>query len=212
VRGDSLSPAFYPIGRPVLRYPSARSSIGEKSAHSRYRAPHFHIGHPLGKYLVSVLSSSSLSGACSASRSLGPIATVKQFPTIAQTRKYDFAHSIASDAISSLMIRRPRMPVASRDWARRSGMEVGASPSKKGLYEVNQHRRSCSGGKLASAQARSPSSSGYSPSAQTLLSRSQSLSSTLSSKPIMHLLTRPSWHGHLVKFRRRCSGCPVPGT
>jgi hypothetical protein len=59
---------------------------------------------------------------------------------------------------------------------------------------------------------RSPSSSGCSPSAQTLPSRSQSRSSTLSSEPIMHLLTRPSWRGPLVKFRRRCSGCPVPGT
>jgi hypothetical protein len=57
---------------------------------------------------------------------------------------------------------------------------------------------------------RSPSSSGCSPSAQTLLSRAQSRSSTLSSEPIMHFLTRPSCRGPLVKFRRRFSGCPVP--
>src|ERR1700730_11679519 len=59
---------------------------------------------------------------------------------------------------------------------------------------------------------RSPSSSGCSPSAQALLSRAQSRSSTLSSEPIMHFLTRPSCRGPLVKFRRRFSGCPVPGT
>jgi hypothetical protein len=58
----------------------------------------------------------------------------------------------------------------------------------------------------------SPSSSGCSPSAQTLLSRAQSRSSTLSSAPIMHFLTLPSCRGLLVKFRRRFSGCPVPGT
>ena len=56
---------------------------------------------------------------------------------------------------------------------------------------------------------RSPSSSGCSPSAQALLSRPQS---TLSFEPIMHFLTRPSCRGPLVKFRRRFSGCPVPGT
>jgi hypothetical protein len=59
---------------------------------------------------------------------------------------------------------------------------------------------------------RSPSSSLCSPSAQTLLSRAQSRSSTLSSAPIMHFLTRPSCRSPLPKFRRRCSGCPVPST
>ena len=47
---------------------------------------------------------------------------------------------------------------------------------------------------------RSPSSSGCSPSAHALLSRAQSRSSTLSSAPIMHFLTRPSCRGPLVKF------------
>lgn len=73
---------------------------------------------------MSVLSSSSLSGACSASRSLGPIAKVKQFPTIAQTKKYDFARSIAADVVSSQMIRRSRMPVASREWNEEKWEEV----------------------------------------------------------------------------------------
>ena len=51
---------------------------------------------------------------------------------------------------------------------------------------------------------------GCSPSSQTLLSRSQSRSFTLSSEPIMHFLTRPPCRGPLVEFRRRCSWCPVP--
>ena len=39
----------------------------------------------------------------------------KQFPTIAQTKKYDFADSIAVYIVSPLMIRRSRMLVASRE-------------------------------------------------------------------------------------------------
>ena len=37
------------------------------------------------------------------------------FPTIAQTKKYDFADSIAVDIVSPLMITRSRMLVASRE-------------------------------------------------------------------------------------------------
>lgn len=48
----------------------------------------------------------------------------QQFPTIAQTRKYDLACSIALNAISSPTTKRSRMLVASRAWARRSGREV----------------------------------------------------------------------------------------
>src|SRR5271155_654437 len=79
------------------------------------------------------------------------------------------------------------------------------------LDAVSQHRRSAQA-LIGLGTGRSPSSSGCSPSAQALLSRAQSCSSTLSSEPIMHFLTRPSCRGPLVKFRRRFSGCPVPGT
>ena len=79
------------------------------------------------------------------------------------------------------------------------------------LDTVSQHRRSAQA-LIGLGTGHSPSSSGCSPSAQALLSRAQSRSSTLSSEPIMHFLTRPSCRGPLVKFRRRFSGCPVPGT
>ena len=78
------------------------------------------------------------------------------------------------------------------------------------LDVVSQHRRSAQA-LIGLGTGRSPSSSGCSPSAQTLLSRAQSRSSTLPSEVIMHFLTRPSCRGPLVKFRRRFSGCPVPG-
>jgi hypothetical protein len=73
---------------------------------------------------------------------------------------------------------------------------------------LSQHRRSAQA-LIGLGTGRSPSSSGCSPSAQALLSRAQSRSSTLSSAPIMHFLTRPSCRGRLVKFRRRFSGCEV---
>jgi hypothetical protein len=73
---------------------------------------------------------------------------------------------------------------------------------------LSQHRRSAQA-LIGLGTGRSPSSSGCSPSAQALLSRAQSRSSTLSSAPIMHFLTRPSCRGRLVKFRPRFSGCEV---
>jgi len=87
----------------------------------------------------------------------------------------------------------------------------GYSDTRFFLDAVSQHRRSAQA-LIGLGTGRSPSSSGCSPSAQALLSRAQSCSSTLSSEPIMHFLTRPSCRGPLVKFRRRFSGCPVPGT
>ena len=79
------------------------------------------------------------------------------------------------------------------------------------LDVVSQHRRSAQA-LIGLGTGRSPSSSGCSPSAQTMLSRAQSRSSTLSSEPIMQFLTQPPCRGLLVKFRRRFSGCLVPGT
>jgi hypothetical protein len=77
---------------------------------------------------------------------------------------------------------------------------------------VPQFRSTLPQARIGLGTGRSPSSSDCSLSAQTLLSRSQSRSSTLSSKPIMHLLNRPSCRGPLVNFGRRYSGYSVPGT
>jgi hypothetical protein len=74
---------------------------------------------------------------------------------------------------------------------------------------TSQHRRSAQA-LIGLGTGRSPSSSGCSPSAQTLLSRAQSRSSTLSSEPIMHFLTRPFCRGPLVKFCQwRCTGSVI---
>ena len=75
------------------------------------------------------------------------------------------------------------------------------------LDAVSQHRRSAQA-LIGLGTGRSPSSSGCSPSAQALLSRAQSRSSTLSSEPNMPFLTRTSYRGPLVKFRQRFSRCP----
>lgn len=62
---------------------------------------------------MSGVSSSGPLGACLASRSLEPIAKVKQLPAIAHIRKYDLACSMVSEVLSSPIMRRPRTPVAS---------------------------------------------------------------------------------------------------
>jgi hypothetical protein len=69
------------------------------------------------------------------------------------------------------------------------------------LDSVGQHRRSAQA-LIGLGTGRSPSSSGCSPSTQTLISRSRSRSSTLSFELIMHFLTRPSCREPLVKFRQ----------
>src|ERR1700722_18216999 len=81
----------------------------------------------------------------------------------------------------------------------------------EGLDGVSQHRQFYSGAGRPRDRSLTLSSSGCSPSAQTLLSCSQSRSSTFSSEQIMHFLNRPPCRGSFVKFRRRCSECPVPG-
>jgi hypothetical protein len=62
------------------------------------------------------------------------------------------------------------------------------------------------------ASGRSPSSSSCSPSAQALLSRARSRSSTLFFEPIMHFLIRPFCYDPLVKFRRQVSKSLIPST
>jgi hypothetical protein len=73
-------------------------------------------------------SSSGESSFCPLSKR-GPRAKVKEFETIALTRKYDFARSIVSLDAS----RESRMPVDCRDWTRRRGSDVVLLKERAGV-------------------------------------------------------------------------------